>query len=65
MKSEIKIIKKIKVSEGDRFLELSFRENEFAGFDSNLPYQKSLEDWEFYGRAISKIIKLVKSKGGK
>mgnify|MGYP001381285053 CR=1 FL=1 len=50
-----------RVEEGERYLELSFEGKECVAYDSNLPYSKSWEEWEFYGKAISKIVKKVKS----
>lgn len=49
--------------EGDRWLAFEIENGELKNFDSNLPYQKSLEDWEFYGKAIIKIVKEWKKHG--
>jgi hypothetical protein len=47
----------ITATEGRRYLALSFKGKEVIKFDSNLPYKKSIDDWDFYGRAIEKILK--------
>uniref|UniRef100_A0A6M3IR81 Uncharacterized protein n=1 Tax=viral metagenome TaxID=1070528 RepID=A0A6M3IR81_9ZZZZ len=57
MKLVKRTIQTIKAEEGKRYLELTFEGEKVTGFDSNLPYEKSIEDWLFYAKAIAKIIK--------
>ncbi len=61
MKTTIVINKEVTVRDGERHLTLEFDpEGYLLDFDSNLPYDKNLEDWEFYGKAILEIVKKVK-----
>jgi len=57
MKVNVFLSKTVRVKEGKRYLMLEFLENECKGFDSNLPYQKSLDDWKFFHKALGKILK--------
>ncbi len=63
MRTKIEIENRITItaSEDGRHLTFIFVDSgdgiKMVDFDSNLPYEKSLEDWEFYGRAIVRIIK--------
>jgi len=47
----------IEVTEKERFLAFSFKGGEMVEYDSNLPYEKSPDDWNFYWKAIKKIMK--------
>lgn len=58
MKTKITLSKTIRVEEGKRYLEMTFKGLELENFDSNLPYQKSIDDWVFYSRAIAQILKV-------
>ena len=60
MKIKKTILTFIEVTEGKRYLELAFKDNDLEYYDSNLPYEKDLDDWKFYGKAISKIVKSLK-----
>ena len=53
-------IKRITYSKGDRFLTLSFDGKNFESYDSNLPYEKELSDWKFYGEALVAITSKIK-----
>lgn len=53
---------KVKATEGNRYLELAFQNEDLVHYDSNLPYEKSREDWRFYSRAIAQILKELGSK---
>lgn len=59
----MKVTKIIKVryvaSDGHRFLEMGFTKNKCTKFDSNLPYEKDIEDWIFLAKAVKKIISLL------
>ena len=51
--------KLIRATEKTRYLELEFEGKNCTGFDSNMPYEKSIEDFEFYGKAILQILKKI------
>lgn len=57
MKTEVQTTKAIRATEGSRYLELEFKGEDCVGFDSNLPYKKTREDWSFMGEAIARILK--------
>lgn len=54
------ITKRVEVGEGERFLSLSFApgvdEEVCIAFDSNLPWKKTKSDWEFFYRALGRIL---------
>ena len=62
MKVKKSIYKIIEAREGKRYLQMAFiaGAEDHERFDTNLPYEKSFEDWEFYSRAITKILKEAK-----
>ena len=51
---------KITASEAERFFRMVFRYRKVNETESNLPYEKSRDDWLFYGKAILRIIKEIK-----
>ncbi len=59
MKTKITLSKTIKVEEGKRYLEMTFKGLDMVEFDTNLPYIKKIDDWLFYAEAIARIIKKV------
>jgi len=65
MKVTTEISKRIKVQEGKKYVVFTIDSNENCeDFDSNIPYKKSIEDWEFYSKAISMMILESKKKEG-
>lgn len=56
---KVSVKKIIHVKEGKLFLEMGFPKDDFF-FNTNLPYKKSLEHWDFYQRAIKAILKELK-----
>ena len=60
MKVKMIIEKEITAVEGKRVLTMTFNKNNMEEFDTTLPYIKSLEDWDFYSRAIARILKELK-----
>ena len=49
--------------EDNLHLSMEIENGELVNFKTNLPYRKSLDDWEFYGKAIVKIVREWKKKG--
>ncbi len=56
MKTKINTIYTITAEDKKRYLRLTFEKKGCTDFNSNLPYDKSIDDWEFYGKAITRII---------
>lgn len=51
-----------------RFVIFEFEDDVQTGFKTNMRYEKTIKDWEFYSSAISHILaefKKLKRKGGK
>jgi hypothetical protein len=42
----------ISLEEGNRTMQFTFKDNKMTGMVSNLPYNKSRDDWDFYSKAI-------------
>lgn len=64
--NKITITKKIEqtiiASEGKNYISMTFDSNfKCIGYDSNLHYKKSVEDWKLNIRLIKKILESVKS----
>jgi hypothetical protein len=47
----------ITYEEGELSLSLTFHDYEVTRTESNLPYNKNIEHWKFYAKAISQILK--------
>ncbi len=62
MKTEIRKHYFITAKEGKHYLTLEFSGEKTVSFDSNLPYRKKIEDWEFYGKAIRAILKEYRNR---
>ncbi|HZX14954.1 MAG TPA: hypothetical protein VFF49_11220 [Thermodesulfobacteriota bacterium] len=61
MKVTTEISKRIKVREGKKYVVFTIdSDGNCEDFDSNMPYKKSISDWVFYSKAISKMIKEIK-----
>ena len=52
------ISKKIKVQEDERWVVFEMDSDwKCVGFDTNMPYEKTSDDWEFYAKAIKAMLK--------
>ncbi len=53
--------KTIRVREGDRYLEMTF-DSEWVtiGVKENMPFHKTVEDWEFFIKALKIMFKELK-----
>jgi hypothetical protein len=58
MKVQTNITKKIKVEDGKRWITFTMNSDwKCIDCSSNLPYKKSHKDWEFYAKAIKRMLK--------
>jgi len=59
MKTTTYVIYRIKAEENDQFIQLKFHKDMCIGFSSNLPYEKSVDDWKFLIKALTAILKKI------
>jgi hypothetical protein len=58
MIARTEIHKKIRISDDDRWISFSFdSEHVCNGVGTNMPYKKTEEDWDFYQKAIKRMLK--------
>lgn len=63
MKVSTETSKEITISEGERYATWTMNADwECKDFDTNMPYEKSSEDWEFYWKAIRRMLQELKAK---
>lgn len=50
-------------TEGTRSYTFKFRDGVMTGTETNMPYEKTLSDWQFFAKAIEAMLKRAKKLG--